>query len=113
MLFGKENHTDSPGLPDVLKRIRDRLPHLSGEEKLLAEYIMLNYEGVPHLSLVQLAEKAEVHPSAVVRFCGVVDCDGFHGLHTALAEIESVGASVFFNHFCFSLREEVCSSGNH
>jgi DNA-binding MurR/RpiR family transcriptional regulator len=74
------------------------LPQLSGEEKLLAEYIMLNYERVPALSLVQLAERAEVHPSAVVRFCDIVDCDGFHGLHTALAEIESVGASVFFNH---------------
>jgi DNA-binding MurR/RpiR family transcriptional regulator len=67
------------------------------EDKLLAEYILLNYEAVPALSLVQLAEKAGVHPSAVVRFCDVVGCDGFHGLHTALAEIDSVAASVFFD----------------
>jgi DNA-binding MurR/RpiR family transcriptional regulator len=97
MLFGRKDRTGSSKLPDVLTRIRDRLPQLSGEEKLLAEYIMLNYEAVPALSLVELAEKAEVHPSVVVQFCDIVDCDGFHSLHTALAEIDSVGASALFD----------------
>jgi len=96
-MCGNKNRADDVSAPpEMLARIRDRLAVLSGEEKLLAEYIMLNYEVVPALSLVQLAEKARVSPSAVVRFCDVIGCDGFQALHTALAEIDSVAASVFF-----------------
>ena len=87
---------DSPKLPEILENIRDRLHELSGEEKSLAEFIMLNFAGIPKLSLVQLAEAAQVSPSAVVQFCDDVGCDGFHSLTTALAEIDSVAASVFF-----------------
>jgi DNA-binding MurR/RpiR family transcriptional regulator len=86
-----------PELPEVLETVRDVLPQLLGEERLLAEYILLNYEQVPSLSLVQLAERAQVHPSAVVRFCEIIGCDGFHALHTALAQIDSVAAPVFFD----------------
>lgn len=89
---------DNCELPEILARVRAKLPDLNGEEKLLAEHILLNYESVPDLSLVQLAEAAHVHPSAVVRFCEDVGCDGFHGLHTSLSQIDSVAASVFFEH---------------
>lgn len=95
--MSKETGQERPlGVPEILSRIRAQLPKLQGEEKLLAEYILLNYEHVPKLSLVQLAEEADIHPSAVVRFCDDVGCEGFHALHTALAEIDSVAASVFF-----------------
>jgi len=86
----------SLGVPEILAKIRAQLPKLQGEEKLLGEYILLNHEHVPKLSLVQLAEEADVHPSAVLGFCEQVECEGFHALHTALAEIDSVAASVFF-----------------
>ena len=91
------NELDKP--PEVLAKIRDVLKQLSGEERLVAEYIMLNYDTAPALSLVQLAEKAQVSPSAVVRFCDCIGCDGFHDLHTALAAIDSVAACVFFDQF--------------
>lgn len=87
---------EAPELPEILTRIRDHLSELSGEERSLAEYIMLNLEQVPRLSLVQLAESAEVSPSAVIQFCDDVGCEGFHALHTALSEIDSVAASVMF-----------------
>jgi DNA-binding MurR/RpiR family transcriptional regulator len=32
----------------------------------------------------------------VIQFCDDVGCDGFHALHTALSEIDSVAASVMF-----------------
>ena len=83
-------------VPEILSKIRASLPQYEGEVKLLAEYILLNYESVANQSLVQLAKEAQVHPSAVVQFCDVVGCDGFHDLHTALTEIDSVAASVFF-----------------
>lgn len=86
----------TPELPEILTRIRDRLPDLSGEEESLAEYIMLNLEQVPKLSLVQLAESAQVSPSAVIQFCSDIGCDGFHDLHTALSEIDSVAAGIMF-----------------
>lgn len=95
--MSQESGQETPlGVPEILSKIRAQLPHLEGEEKILAEYILLNYEHVPKLSLVQLAEEADIHPSAVVRFCDDVGCEGFHALHTALAEIDSVAASVFF-----------------
>jgi RpiR family carbohydrate utilization transcriptional regulator len=97
-------------LPEILTRIRDSLPELSGEERSLAEYIMLNLEAVPRLSLVQLAESAQVSPSAVIQFCDDVGCDGFHELHTALAEIDSVAASVMFERIgAFDLQHTVQS----
>lgn len=95
--MSEETRQERPlGVPEILAKIRSQLPKLQGEEKLLGEYILLNHENVPKLSLVQLAEEADVHPSAVVRFCDDVGCEGFHALHTALAEIDSVAASVFF-----------------
>lgn len=87
---------DTVEIPEVLERIRSQLPSFSGEEKRLAEYIMLHFAAVPKLSLVQLAEAAQVSPSTVVRFCEDIGCEGFHDLHTALAQIDSVAASVFF-----------------
>jgi DNA-binding MurR/RpiR family transcriptional regulator len=87
---------DACALPQVLDNIRAQLPSLQGEEKLLAEYILLNYESVPTLSLVELAEEAGVHPSSVVRFSEDIGCDGYHGLHMSLSQVESVAASVFF-----------------
>jgi RpiR family transcriptional regulator, carbohydrate utilization regulator len=87
---------DACKIPEVLTQIRAQLPDLVGEEKLLAEYLLLNYESVPALSLVQLAEEAQVHPSAVIHFCEEIGCEGFHALHSALSQIDSVAASVFF-----------------
>jgi RpiR family carbohydrate utilization transcriptional regulator len=83
-------------IPEVLDQIRTQLPRLAGEKKTLAEYIMLNFSSVARFSLVQLAEAAQVSPSTVVQFCDDIGCEGFHALHMALAEIDSVAASVFF-----------------
>jgi DNA-binding MurR/RpiR family transcriptional regulator len=96
MMTERNRTGEACGLPQVLDNIRAQLPTLTGEEKLLAEYILLNYESVPTLSLVQLAEEAGVHPSTVVRFSDAIGCDGYHGLHTTLSQVESVAASVFF-----------------
>ena len=97
LMFGDQRQADDAcEPPEVLARIRARLHELDGDEKLLAEYILSNHESIPGSSLVQLAEAAQVHPSTVVRFCEDVGCDGFHGLHTALSQIDSVAASVFF-----------------
>jgi RpiR family carbohydrate utilization transcriptional regulator len=102
--------TGGAPLPEILTRIRDGLPKLSGEERSLAEYIMLNLEAVPKLSLVQLAESAQVSPSAVIQFCDDVGCEGFHALHTALSQIDSVAASVMFERIgTFDLQHTVQS----
>lgn len=96
-MSSEENSVSSAsGLPGVLSRIREKLPDLSGEEKTLAEHIMLNFATVPKLSLVQLAESAQVTPSTVVQFCEDVGCEGFRALSTELAGVDSVAASVFF-----------------
>jgi len=96
-MFGKKNNNhEMITPPQVLSKIRDMLPDLSGEEKTLAEYVMLNYALVPKLSLVQLAEEASVSPRDVCEFCEQLGFEGYHNLHDALLKIDSVAASVFF-----------------
>ena len=84
MSIDKHNPDSVTQVPEILTRIRDRLSELSGEERSLAEYIMLNLEAVPRLSLVQLAESAQVSPSAVIQFCDNIGCEGFHARAAAL-----------------------------
>ena len=96
-MFGQSNHSNEITTPlKALIEIRDHLESLTGEEKTLAEYIILNYALVPQLSLVQLAEEAHVAPGTIRRFCQDLGFDGYHSLHNALAQIDSVAASVFF-----------------
>jgi len=106
----KSRTSDGAHLPALLARVRAMMSGLSGEERSLAEYIMLNYASAGKLSLVQLAEAAGVSPSTVVEFCDDAGCDGFHALHTALSEIDSVAASVYFEQIdTFDLQHTVKS----
>lgn len=110
----RERPGDIAELPEMLARIRRKLPDLSGEERSLAEYILLNFGSVSKLSLVQMAESAQVSPSTVVQFCDDVGCEGFHALHTALAQVDSVAASVFFERVdTFDLEHTVISVFNN
>jgi RpiR family carbohydrate utilization transcriptional regulator len=115
-MFRKRNHDNEISKPpEVLVKLRDLLPSLSGEEKRLAEYILLHYASVPKLSLVQLAEEAMVSPGTVCDFCETMGFKGYHALHEALAEIDSVAASVFFEGIdaSFDLRRTVKSVFDH
>lgn len=97
-------------LPEMLARIRRKLPELAGEERSLAEYILLHFGSASKLSLVQMAESAQVSPSTIVQFCDDVGCEGFYALHTALSKIDSVAASVFFERVdTFDLQHTVTS----
>ncbi|MBN1936303.1 MAG: MurR/RpiR family transcriptional regulator [Anaerolineae bacterium] len=82
--------------PKVLTSISDKLESFTGEEKTLAEYIILNYAAVPKQSLVQLAEEAHVSPGTVRTLCKDIGLDGYHNLHEALAQVDSVAATVYF-----------------
>jgi DNA-binding MurR/RpiR family transcriptional regulator len=105
---------DIAELPELLARIRRKLPDLIGEERSLAEHILLNFGSVSKLSLVEMAESAQVSPSTVVQFCDDVGCEGFHALHTALSRVDSVAASVFFENVdTFDLEHTVTSVFNN
>jgi DNA-binding MurR/RpiR family transcriptional regulator len=96
-MFAEQNHSDDVVTPpQVLTNIRDNLDSWTGEKKTLAEYVIINYALVPKLSLIQLAERAHVSPGAVRTFCQDIGLDGYHSLHEALAKVDSVAASVFF-----------------
>ncbi|MBN1584342.1 MAG: MurR/RpiR family transcriptional regulator [Anaerolineae bacterium] len=96
MFTRKNNESEEPASPQVLRKIRDNLDALTGEEKTLAEYVINNYALVPNLSLIQLAESAHVSPGVVRTFCKDIGLDGYHNLHDALDKVDSVAATVFF-----------------
>jgi len=82
--------------PAVLTTISDRLKSFSGEEKTLAEYIIVNYALVPKLSLIQLAQEAHVSPGTVRALCKDIGLEGYHDLLEALSKVNSVAATVYF-----------------
>lgn len=92
------NHIPNDRLtpPAILTVISNRLESFAGEEKTLAEYIILNYAQIPTLSLVQLAQEAQVSPGTVRALCKDIGLEGYHSLHDALAEVNSVAATVYF-----------------
>ncbi len=96
MSIKKSQTGELPLLPQILVHLRDRLPALNGAERTLVEYILINYALIPHRSLVQLAEDAQVNPSDVCRLCDDLGLEGYHVLQEAIAEIDSVAVSVFF-----------------
>lgn len=96
MFASSHRPNDRLAPPAILTSISDKLESFTGEEKTLAEYIILNYSLVPKLSLVQLAEEAHVSPGTVRTLCKDIGLDGYHNLHDALGQVNSVAATVYF-----------------
>ncbi len=72
---------------DALKRIRERFPHLSRGQKMLANYILEHYDKAVYLTASHLGELVGVSESTVVRFANELGYDGYPGLQKSLEEL--------------------------
>lgn len=72
---------------DLIKRINEKYPKLSKGQKLLANYILKNYEKAVFLTAAKLGTIVGVSESTVVRFANELGYDGYPRLQRALQEL--------------------------
>ncbi|MCK9216761.1 MAG: MurR/RpiR family transcriptional regulator [Firmicutes bacterium] len=72
---------------DFIKKIQLSFPRLSKGQRMIAEYIMNNYDKAAFMTAAKLGEKVGVSESTVVRFANVLDFEGYPQMQKVLQEI--------------------------
>lgn len=72
---------------DLVKKIQILFPRLSKGQKLIAGYIMDNYDKAAFMTAAKLGEKVGVSESTVVRFANVLDFEGYPQMQKVLQEM--------------------------
>ncbi len=72
---------------DLIHRIESYYKKMSKGQKLIAEYIMNNYDKAAFMTAAKLGTVVGVSESTVVRFAGVLNYDGYPKLQKALQEL--------------------------
>lgn len=72
---------------DLINQIKKIFPELSKGQKLIANYIIENYDKAAFMTAFKLASKVGVSESTVVRFANTLGFDGYPKLQKALQEI--------------------------
>ncbi len=72
---------------DLMKLIQVRFSKLSKGQKLIAEYILKNYDKAAFMTAAKLGNSVGVSESTVVRFANELDFSGYPKLQKALQEL--------------------------
>ncbi len=72
---------------DLIKVIQNNYNSLSKGQKLIAEYIMDNYDKAAFMTAATLGETVGVSESTVVRFANTLGYDGYRELQKELQEL--------------------------
>ncbi len=72
---------------DVIKRIQDNLSDFSKGQKLIANYMLTNYDKAAFMTAARLGEVVGVSESTVVRFALELGFDGYPKLQKMLQEL--------------------------
>lgn len=82
----------------MISQIELDLNELPEPEKKVVEYILVNAKEVLHMTIHELATKAEAISAAVVRFCRSLGIEGFPALKIRLsAEVENTQYVGYFD----------------
>ena len=73
--------------PDLMKRIQFCFPKLSKGQKMIAQYIMDNYDKAAFMTAAKLGGKVGVSESTVVRFANVLNFEGYPQMQQELQKI--------------------------
>lgn len=76
---------------DLFHALSDEDGRLSGLEKKLARLVLEDVDFVVNSSIIELAERAEVSPPTVTRFCRRLGCQGYSDFKVQLAKMPFVG----------------------
>ncbi len=72
---------------DFMRKIQQSFSGFSKGQKMIAEYIMNNYDKAAFMTAAKLGEKVGVSESTVVRFAHVLDFEGYPQMQKVLQEI--------------------------
>ncbi|WP_330655472.1 MurR/RpiR family transcriptional regulator [Alkaliphilus sp. B6464] len=72
---------------DLINQIQKKFPKLSKGQKLIAQYIIENYDKAAFMTASKLANKVGVSESTVVRFANALGFEGYPQLQKGLEEI--------------------------
>ncbi|GAA0086242.1 MurR/RpiR family transcriptional regulator [Clostridium sp. MB05] len=72
---------------DLMRLIQSRFPRLSKGQKLIAEYILKNYDKAAFMTAAKLGVSVGVSESTVVRFANELGFSGYPKLQKALQEL--------------------------
>ncbi len=76
----------TPGLEGVTERLRAMREQLPPTAQRIADFIVANASDVVHMSVTDLADRAEASEGSVVGLCRLVGARGFQHLKIALAQ---------------------------
>ena len=82
-----KNTYDNDNSKDLMKIIRFKYKKLSKGQKLIAEYILKNYDKAAFMTASKLGISVGVSESTVVRFANELDFSGYPKLQKALQEL--------------------------
>ena len=77
---------------DILARIQNEQEQFSQSEKRIADILLNDFDFAVNASIVELAERAEVSPPTVTRFCRRLNCQNYADFKVQLAKTMFVGA---------------------
>ncbi|SHH50038.1 MurR/RpiR family transcriptional regulator [Tepidibacter thalassicus] len=72
---------------DLIAIIQEQFPKLSKGQKLIAQFILSNYDKAAFMTAGKLGEKVGVSESTVVRFANALGFDGYPKLQKSLQEL--------------------------
>lgn len=76
---------------DIFSTLQDEKARLSPSENRIADILLNNFEFAVNASIIELAEKADVSPPTVTRFCRRLGCESFSDFKVQLARTSYVG----------------------
>jgi DNA-binding MurR/RpiR family transcriptional regulator len=76
---------------DIFSTLQEEKARLSPSETRIADILLNDFEFAVNASIIELAEKADVSPPTVTRFCRRVGCESFSDFKVQLARTAYVG----------------------
>ncbi|KAF5881798.1 MurR/RpiR family transcriptional regulator [Rhizobium sp. PEPV16] len=76
---------------DIFSTLQEDKSRLSPSESRIAEIIVNDFEFAVNASIIELAERAEVSPPTVTRFCRRLGCESFSDFKVQLARTAHIG----------------------
>lgn len=76
---------------DIFSTLQEEKARLSPSETRIADILLNDFEFAVNASIIELAEKADVSPPTVTRFCRRVGCGSFSDFKVQLARTAYVG----------------------
>ncbi|MBB4066225.1 MurR/RpiR family transcriptional regulator [Gellertiella hungarica] len=76
---------------DLFSTLQEEKARLSQSESRIAEIILNDFEFAVNASIIELAEKADVSPPTVTRFCRRLGCESFSDFKIQLARTAYIG----------------------